>query len=110
MKNDAMLDVFYEQVSEKYSANKDYAILFYYGSYDVPRKATDKTVLEDSEEVYNFMVCACCPLWDDYELSEPDWGFLYPAFTERSNQIGDIVVYQKEKSVDLTWLYRMIQE
>lgn len=110
LKNDGMLDVLYEQVAQNYSANKDYAILFYYGSYDVPRKATDKTVLEDSEEVYNFMVCACCPLWDDYELSEPDWGFLYPAFTERSNQIGDIVVYQKEKSVDLTWLYRMIQE
>ena len=31
-----------------------------------------------------FLVCALCPLADEYEPDKPFWGFLFPAFTDRS--------------------------
>ena len=61
LKNDALMDTFYDIIMEKYRADSEYAILVYHGSYDVPLKASDKESLWDSEEVYTYMICAICP-------------------------------------------------
>ena len=52
LKNDAILDTFYEEFGQKYRTDKSYAIYFFHGSYDVPLKAGDKESLWESEEVY----------------------------------------------------------
>ena len=49
LKNDALLDIFYEVFGEKYPASGDYAVYFFHGNYDVPRKAKDKESLWESE-------------------------------------------------------------
>ena len=51
--------------------------------YDVPVKGTDKEWQEGSEEVYHYLLCALCPLEDEYEPGAPEAGFLYPAFRNR---------------------------
>ena len=56
LKNDALLDIFYEVFGEKYPASGDYAVYFFHGNYDVPRKAKDKESLWESEEVYRFLI------------------------------------------------------
>jgi len=96
LKNDALLDVFYEMFGEKYQADKDYAVYFFYGSYDVPLKAKDGESLWESEEIYSFLICAVCPVSGDYEAGEPECGFLFPAFKERSSDIHRINVFRKE--------------
>ena len=96
LKNDAMLDVFYETFGEKYEAAGDYAVYFFYGSYDVPLKAKDKESLWESEEVYSFLVCAVCPVHGDYEPGEPECGFLFPAFKDRSSDENRINIFQKD--------------
>lgn len=93
LKNDAILDVFYEVVGERYHADGPYAVLFFHGSYDIPLKAQDKENLRDSEEVYQFIICAICPLHKEYELGEPECGFLFPAFKDRSGDIHGIDVF-----------------
>ena len=55
-----MLDVLYEEFGKRYQADGAYAIYFFYGSYDVPLKASDKESLWESEEVYQFIICAVC--------------------------------------------------
>ena len=45
LKNDAMLDTFYEEFGQRYRTGKSYAIYFFHGSYDVPLKASDKEIL-----------------------------------------------------------------
>lgn len=97
LKNDAMLDVFYELVGEKYRASGDYAVYFYYGNYDVPLKASDKESLWESEEVYSFLICAICPVHGDYEPGEPECGFLFPAFKDRSSDEHRINIFQADK-------------
>lgn len=99
LKNDALLDVFYELVAETYSAKEPYAIYFLHGTYDIPLKACDKESLWESEEVYKFLICLIAPCSRDYELGEPECGFLFPAFTNRSTDIHGINIYglQEEK-------------
>ena len=93
LKNDAMLDVFYEEFGSRYRTGGSYAVYFFHGSYDVPLKAGDKESLWESEEVYQFLICAVCPVNGDYEPGEPECGFLFPAFKDRSSDIHKIDVY-----------------
>lgn len=97
LKNDAMLELFYEFIGEKYITEKPYAVRILYGSYDIPIKAKDQESLWESEEVYKFIICIFCPLHDDYEVGIPECGFLFPAFTDRSADIHGIMVYQADE-------------
>ncbi|MDE7332855.1 MAG: DUF4317 domain-containing protein [Lachnospiraceae bacterium] len=93
LKNDAMLDVLYEEFGRRYRGNGNYAVYFFHGNYDVPQKASDKESLWESEEVYQFLVCAVCPVSGDYEPGKPECGFLFPAFKDRSSDIHRIDVF-----------------
>lgn len=94
LKNDAMLDIFYEMVAEKYHPGRDYAVYFFYGSYDIPLKGTDKASQWESEEVYQFIICAFCPVHGDYEPEKSQCGFIFPAFKDRSGNEHFIDVFQ----------------
>ena len=99
LKNDAMLDVIYELVGERGLAglsDEGRAFFLFHGSYDVPVKAADKERLWESEEVYSFLIGVLCPLEEEYEPGKPEWGFLYPAFTDRSSDPAHIAVYEAD--------------
>lgn len=96
LKNDALLDTFYEMLGEKYRTQGDYAVYFFFGSYDVPLKASDKESLWESEEVYRFLICVVCPVHGDYEPGEPECGFLFPAFKDRSSDEHRIDIFQAD--------------
>lgn len=96
LKNDAMLDVFYEEFGSRYRANGSYAVMFFHGNYDVPLKAGDKASLWESEEVFRFLICAFCPVSGDYKPGKPDCGFLFPAFRDRSSDIHRIDVFRED--------------
>ncbi len=93
LKNDALMEIFYDFVRERYGSNKEYAVFVFHDCYDVPVKALDKERLGDSEEVYDYLICAICPLVGDYEPGTPEWGFLFPAFTDRSSDICHVAVF-----------------
>lgn len=94
LKNDALMDTFYDIVMEKYRADSEYAILVFHDCYDIPAKASDKERLWESEEVFEYMICAVCPLTGEYEPGKPECGFLFPAFTDRSGDPAHIDVFQ----------------
>lgn len=96
LKNDALLDVFYEIVAEKYSADHDYGVFFFYSTYDIPLKASDKVSLWDSEEVYEYLICAVCPVNGEYEPGKPECGFIFPAFSHRTEDPDYIDIYQAD--------------
>ena len=84
LKNDALMDTFYDIIMENYEFGAPYGIIVFHDRYDVPVKTSDKERQWESEEVYEYLICALCPLADEYEPDKPFWGFLYPAFTDRS--------------------------
>lgn len=96
LKNDALMEIFYEFMGNAYNAGGEYAVYVFHGRYDVPLKAADKENLWESEEVYEYLICAICPLAGEYEPGAPEWGFLFPSFSERSGDIHRIAVYQAD--------------
>lgn len=96
LKNDALMDTFYDVVMENYCADSEYAILVFHDRYDIPAKGSDKERQWESEEVYEYMICAICPLEEEYEPGKPECGFLFPAFTDRSGDLNHIAIFQAD--------------
>ena len=96
LRDDALLSIFYEVVGETYKTDKEYSIFVFSGSYDVPVKGTDGAWMEGSEEVYDFLICAIAPLEGEYEPGKPEFGFLFPAFVDRSSDSNTIDIYNMD--------------
>lgn len=107
LKNDALMDTFYEVIMEHYHANSEYGIFVFHDRYDIPAKASDKERLWESEEVFEYIICAICPLIDEYEPGKPEWGFLFPAFTDRNADPAHINVFQAEEEWENQDLLRL---
>lgn len=114
LKDDALLDDFYESIIANYDYTGNFLILVFHDAYDVITKTTDKAKIDESEEVYEYLLCAICPV----SLSTPglryfeeenkikarirDWvvdapinGFVFPAFIDRSSDVNSIMYYTK---------------
>ncbi|ADL51731.1 DUF4317 domain-containing protein [Clostridium cellulovorans] len=114
LKDDALLDDFYQSIIDNYDYTGNFLILVFHDAYDVITKTTDNAKLDESEEVYEYLLCAICPV----SLSEPglryfeeentikarirDWvvdapanGFIFPAFIDRGSDVNAIMYYTK---------------
>ena len=102
LKNDALMEVLYEQIADGFISENDYAVFIFHGVYDVPVKAKDKEWLEGSEEIYDYLICTVSPLKAEYEPDKPVFGFLYPAFSDRSSDDNkiDIFIADPEQPVE----------
>lgn len=105
LKDETILNSFYDTVIENYNHVGNYLIILIYQSYDVPGMTTDGIEMDDaSDEVYNYILCSICPMkltkpglgFDDdlgeihtlrqiFAVELPETGFLFPAFNERSS-------------------------
>lgn len=96
LKNDVMMETFYDLIAETYQSDHDYAVLVFHDRYDVPVKAAGHERLWESEEMFEYLICAICPLEGDYEPGKPECGFLFPAFSDRSADINHVDVFQSD--------------
>ena len=96
LKDDALLSILYELTGENYHTDREYSIFLFSGSYDIPVKGTDGEWMEGSEEVYDFLICAISPLIGDCEPGEPEFGFLFPAFSDRSGDSDRIDIFNRD--------------
>lgn len=116
LKDEALLDSFYDKVIESYYYPGNYLILLINQVYDVPGKTSDNIEMEDaSDEVYSYILCSICPVtlskaglgyYEDekefhnqiqsHMVDMPDVGFLFPAFNDRSEDGDGIVYYTKD--------------
>ena len=55
LKNDALMDTFYEIAGEEYRSRGDYAVYMFHDRYDIPVKAADHERVGESEEVYEYL-------------------------------------------------------
>ena len=117
LKDESVLDLFYDKVIETYNYVGNYLILLINQSYDVPGITSDGIELEDaSDEVYNYILCSICPMrltkpglgFDDdlgeihtlrqiFAVELPETGFLFPAFNERSSD-DTAILYSTKKT------------
>ena len=109
LKNDALMELLYEQIADGFPVDYEFATFVFHGTYDVPIKAKDKESLWDSEEVYDFIICTVSPMAGEYEPAEPVFGFLYPAFSDRSGDEEKIDIFHANpECVEEGLLYKIL--
>ena len=96
LKNDALMETFYEIVGANYKSKGDYAVYVFHDRYDIPVKRTDHERQGESEKMYEYLICAICPVSGDYEPGDPECGFLFPAFMDESAALNYIDIYQAD--------------
>ena len=115
LKNEALLETFYQMIIDHYDYPGNYLIVIYHDAYDVMTKTSDNRKLDESEEVFEYLLCSICPvslskpglgyLQDenrigprirDWVVGAPDTGFIFPAFTDRSTDIHSIMMYGRD--------------
>lgn len=115
LKSPELLDRFYDMVIENYEYAGNYLILIFHDAYDVITKTKDNNALDESEEVFEYLLCAICPVQlskpglgyredenrigariRDWVVGVPDSGFMFPAFTDRSADIHSLMFYTKD--------------
>ena len=68
LKDDALLEQFYDRIIESYEYVGNYLILLIHDAYDVPGRTRDGIEMEDaSDEVYDYILTCICPV--DLSLS-----------------------------------------
>lgn len=114
LKNSELLDRLYERVMQHYACEGNYLILIFHDIYDVMTKTSDRNKLDESEEIYEYVICALCPVElskpglgyreqenrigardRDWVVGLPDLGFVYPAFSQRGSDIHAVMYYTK---------------
>lgn len=116
LKDDRLLDEFYDRIINNYSYVGNYLILLINQVYDIPAVTTDNIEMEDaSDEVYSYILCSICHVnlskpglgYDEEDnnfhdkkqnhmVDVPDVGFLFPAFNRRSADEDMTMFYTKD--------------
>ncbi len=114
LKNEELLETFYQLIIDSYDYAGNYLILVFHDAYDVLTKTSDNRRLDESEEVYEYMIAAICPVAltkpglgyleeenkigprrRDWVVGAPENGFIFPAFSDRSTDIHSVMFYEK---------------
>lgn len=114
LEDENLLDTFYDLVIDTYDHAGNYLIVLFHDAYDVMTRTKDNNNLDESEEVYEYLICAICPvdlskpglgfLEDEHRIGSRvrDWvvgavdtAFLFPAFNDRSTDIHSTLFYTK---------------
>lgn len=115
LKEPELLETFYHLIINSYDYAGNYLILVFHDAYDVMTKTSDNNKLDESEEVFEYLLCAICPVTlskpalgyletenrigpriRDWVVNPPDTGFLFPTFTDRSSDIHATMYYTKD--------------
>ena len=115
LKDDALIEEFYDRVINTYEYVGNYLILLIHDAYDVPGKTTDGLTMDDaSDTVFEYIMCCICPenlskpglSYDsinnefhnrirDWVVEMPETGFLFPSFNDRATDIHSTLFYSK---------------
>lgn len=115
LKDDELLELFYNKIIDNYVYGENYLILLIDASYDVPGKSSDGIEMDDaSDYVYEHILCSICPVnlskeglcynaetnsfetrIRDWIVENPEHAFLFPAFNDRNTDIHNILYYSR---------------
>ena len=114
LKNQELIDRMLDLIIENYVYSGNYLILLFHDAYDVMSKTSDNQKLDESEEVYEYLLCSICPVTlskaalgyredehrigsriRDWVVGAPETGFIFPAFSERSTDIHSVIFYTR---------------
>ena len=115
LEDDELRNQLYQKMIESIVMEGNYLILLGCDTYDVPFKSKDDFQQNDSsDESYTYLLCAVCPVKQtkpnlhyvpqeqvfhdgamNQPVSAPEFGFLFPAFDNRSTNIYNALYYTR---------------
>jgi len=125
-RNMDIMQHFFENITNNISiADSNYVVLAYHMVYDIPKKGTDGVDQEESEDVYEHILCMVCPtkvqktnlgIVDGMlELTIPNrivcppvTGIIWPAFDDRSVDEDSIIIYNADEEKTERWLHMKV--
>jgi hypothetical protein len=115
LKEPGVLKELYQRIIDTYDYEGHFLILVFHDAYDVMKRTKDNNNLDDSEEVYEYIMCAICPMHltkpglgyredenriapriRDWVVNKPECGFVWPAFEERTTEIDKVMFYHSK--------------
>lgn len=115
LENDGLLDMLYDLIIKSFRYDGNFLILVFHDVYDIMTKTTDNIKLDESEEVYEYILVAVCPVVlskpglgylsgenrigariRDWVVGAPELGFLYPAFDDRSADLNRVDFFLRD--------------
>ena len=116
--DDAVKSLF-ERIIETVEMDTNYVIILANDKYDVPSHGVDGEKTDESNEVFNYFVCAICPIKTsksqlgfyisgnpfrsvaaDTVVCAPELGFMFPTFDDRTANIYKTMLYTKNTEAD----------
>lgn len=117
IKDDGAARALYDQIIQSLNIEGKYLILLTCDKYDVPSYSKDDVKLEDMSEVFTYIVCSICPVKmtkpalsyrvnenefrnidQNWIISAPELGFMFPSFDDRQSNIYNAVYYVKNSA------------
>ena len=114
LKDEDLIVLATESIKKNLDVKNNWYIIWIRGVYDVPQRAKDGAELEDSEDVYDYIMCCICPMKltkaalgyneekdqvnsrrRDWAVENPEYGFLFPAFDNREENPNALLYYTK---------------
>lgn len=115
LKSEDLLDRLYDIIIEGYQNLSNYLILVFHDCYDIMTRTTDNQKLDESEEVFDYLLVSICPVElskaglgyrqednrigariRDYVVGAPTIGFMFPAFSQGSADVNKIDYFIKD--------------
>ncbi len=115
LENDEAVDKLYKNIIDTVQIEGSYLILLASDKYDVFSYSGDGSKDEDSATVFSYFLCSICPIkltktalsyyGDQFHtvaansiISNPELGFMFPAFDDRAANIYGALLYTKNTS------------
>lgn len=115
LKDTELLGSVYDMIINSYDYVGNYLIVIFHDAYDVIMKTSDGEKLDESEEVFEYLLCAICPVnltkpgleyneeehailprVRDWVVKMPETGFMWPAFTDRQEDRDAVMFFTKD--------------
>ena len=117
--DDEAVKSLFDRIIETVEMDTNYVIILTNDKYDVPSHGVDGEKSGESNEVFNYFVCAICPIKTsksqlgfyisgnpfrsvaaDTVVCAPELGFMFPTFDDRTANIYKTMLYTKNTEAD----------
>lgn len=116
LNDEEAVQTFFQRVIQSVQMEGNYLVLLARDAYDVPFKGRDgEHFSEGSTDVFTYILCTICPIKQtkpalsfypqenafrtlgiDWVVGQPETGFLFPAFDERSTNLYNALYYTRD--------------
>lgn len=115
LNDEELVREYIQTMADNFETGENLLITLVHGLYDVPTKTKDNNKVDESEEVFDFVIASICPMKlekpgiyynpkeNKFEpitqklvADKPVMGFMFPAFNDRQTDVHEMLFFAKK--------------